>query len=120
MVSPALDPNSTTVEIWVQAKNPQGRLKPGTSVQLTMVAQTIPNALMIPAAALLTGKDGDTSVMQVSADTHAHQKSIKTGIEQGDEVQVTEGLQAGDQIVARGAYGLPDNSKVKAESPNDK
>jgi HlyD family secretion protein len=120
VVSPALDPNSTTVEIWVQAKNPQGRLKPGTSVQLSMVAQTIPNALMIPAAALLTGKDGDTSVMQVSADTHAHQKSIKTGIEQGDEVQVTEGLQAGDQIVARGAYGLPDNSKVKAESPNDK
>ena len=120
VVSPALDPNSTTVEIWVQAKNPQGRLKPGTSVQLSMVAQTIPNALMIPAAGLLTGKDGDTSVMQVSADTHAHQKSIKTGIEQGDEVQVTEGLQAGDQIVARGAYGLPDNSKVKAESPNDK
>jgi len=120
VVSPALDPNSTTVEIWVQAKSPQGRLKPGTSVQLSMVAQTIPNALMIPAAGLLTGKDGDTSVMQVSADTHAHQKSIKTGIGQGDEVQVTEGLQAGDQIVARGAYGLPDNSKVKAESPNDK
>ena len=120
VVSPALDPNSTTVEIWVQAKNPQGRLKPGTSVQLSMVAQTIPNALMIPAAGLLTGKDGDTSVMQVSADAHAHQKSIKTGIGQGDEVQVTEGLQAGDQIVARGAYGLPDNSKVKAESPNDK
>ena len=120
VVSPALDPNSTTVEIWVQAKNPQGRLKPGTSVQLSMVAQTIPNALMIPAAGLLTGKDGDTSVMQVSADTHAHQKSIKTGIGQGDEVQVTEGLQAGDQIVARGAYGLPDNSKVKAESPHDK
>ena len=120
VVSPALDPNSTTVEIWVQAKNPQGRLKPGTSVQLSMVAQTIPNALMIPAAGLLTGKDGDTSVMQVSADAHAHQKSIKTGIGQGDEVQVTEGLQAGDQIVARGAYGLPDSSKVKAESPNDK
>jgi HlyD family secretion protein len=120
VVSPALDPNSTTVEIWVQAKNPQGRLKPGTSVQLSMVAETIPNALMIPAAGLLTGKDGDTSVMQVSADAHAHQKSIKTGIGQGDEVQVTEGLQAGDQIVARGAYGLPDNSKVKAESPNDK
>jgi HlyD family secretion protein len=120
VISPALDPNSTTVEIWVQAKNLQGHLKPGTSVQLSMVAQTIPNALVIPAAGLLTGKDGSTSVMQVSADSHAHQKSIKIGIRQGDEVQVTEGLQAGDQIVAQGAYGLPDNSKIKAESPNDK
>src|SRR5664279_2396720 len=31
VVSPALDPNSTTVEVWVQAKNPKGRLRPGTS-----------------------------------------------------------------------------------------
>jgi len=120
LVSPALDPNSTTVEIWVQATNPNGRLKPGTSVQLSMVAQTIPDALVIPAVGLLTGQDGRTSVMQVSADSHAHQKNIKVGIRQGDEVQVTEGLQAGDQIVASGAYGLPDSSKIKAENSNDK
>src|SRR5713226_8555104 len=120
VISPALDPNSTTVEVWVQAKNPEGRLKPGTSVQLSMVAQTIPDALVIPAVGLLTGQDGRTSVMQVSADSHAHQKNIKVGIRQGDEVQVTEGLQAGDQIVASGAYGLPDSSKIKAENSNDK
>jgi len=41
VISPALDPNSTTVEVWVQAKNPQQRLKPGTSVELSMLAQTI-------------------------------------------------------------------------------
>ena len=35
---------------------------------------------------------------------------------QGDEVQVIEGLQAGDHIVASGAYGLPDNTNIKAES----
>jgi multidrug efflux pump subunit AcrA (membrane-fusion protein) len=85
-----------------------------------MVAQTIPDALVMPAVGLLTGQDGSTSVMQVSADAHAHQKNVKVGIRLGDEVQVTEGLQAGDQIVAKGAYGLPDNSKIKAESPNDK
>jgi len=120
VVSPALDPNSTTVEIWVQAKNHEGRLKPGTSVQLSMVAQTIPDALVIPTVGLLTGQDGSTSVMQVSADDHAHQKNIKAGLRLGDEVQVTEGLHAGDQIVARGAYGLPDNSKIKAESSDAK
>ncbi|MGA9812448.1 MAG: efflux RND transporter periplasmic adaptor subunit, partial [Terriglobales bacterium] len=83
VVSPALDPNSTTVEIWVQIKNPDQRLKPGTSVQLAMLAQTIPNALVIPAAALLTAQDGTTSVMQVSADDHAHQKNVGVGIRQG-------------------------------------
>jgi HlyD family secretion protein len=117
VVSPALDPNSTTVEIWVQAKNVEQRLKPGTSVRLSMLAQTIPNALVIPAAAVLTAQDGATSVMQVSADNRAHQKEIKVGVRQGDSAQVIEGLQAGDKIVASGAYGLPDNTKVKPESP---
>ena len=120
VVSPALDPNSTTVEVWVQAKNPGQRLKPGTSVQLSMLAQTVPNALIIPAASLLTAQDGSTSVMVVGADNRAHQKSVRAGIRQGDRVQIVEGLQAGDRLVASGAYGLPDNVKIKVENPDEK
>ena len=41
VVSPALDPNSTTVEIWFEARNPKHDLKPGTSVQLALTAQTV-------------------------------------------------------------------------------
>ena len=120
VVSPALDPNSTTVEVWVQAKNPAQRLKPGTSVQVSMVAQTIPDALVIPAAALLTGQDGTTSVMVVGADNRAHQKPVSVGVRQGDEVQITEGLQAGDHVVASGAYGLPDNTQVTVAAQTEK
>jgi len=119
VVSPALDPNSTTVEVWVQAKNPKQRLKPGTSVQVSMVAQTIPDALVIPAAALLTGQDGTTTVMVVGADNRAHQKPVSLGIRQGDQVQITEGLQAGDHVVASGAYGLPDNTQVTVAAQTD-
>ena len=35
IISPALDPDSTTVEVWFEAKNPKHALKPGTSVQLS-------------------------------------------------------------------------------------
>jgi len=120
VVSPALDPNSTTVEVWVQAKNPAQRLKPGTSVQVSMVAQTIPDALVIPAAALLTGQDGTTSVMVVGADNRAHQKPVSVGVRQGDQVQITEGLRAGDHVVASGAYGLPDNTQVTVAAQTEK
>ena len=123
VISPALDPNSTTVEVWVQAKNPEQRLKPGTSVQLSMLAQTIPDALVIPAASLLTAEDGSTSVMLVGSDNRAHQKPVKVGVRQGDQVQIVEGVQAGDRVVASGAYGLPDNTKIKVEDQkgqNDK
>ena len=115
IVSPALDPNSTTVEVWVQAKNPGQHLKPGTSVKLSMLAQRIPDALVIPAAGLLIGQDGSTSVMQVGADNHAHQKTVRVGIRQGEQIQITEGLKAGDKIVGSGAYGLPDNTAIKPE-----
>ncbi len=116
IISPALDPNSTTVEVWVQAKNPKQRLKPGTSVQVSMVAQTIPDALVIPSVSLLTGDDGATTVMVAGNDDRAHQKPVKVGIREGDQVQITEGLQAGDRVVASGAYGLPDNTRIKVET----
>jgi multidrug efflux pump subunit AcrA (membrane-fusion protein) len=104
----------------VQIKNTEQRLKPGTSVQISMLAQTIPDALVIPAASLLTAQDGTTSVMQVSGDDHAYQKNVRVGIRQGDSVQIIEGLQAADRVVASGAYGLPDKSKIKVESQNEK
>lgn len=117
VVSPALDPNSTTVEVWVQAKNPGSRAKPGSSVKISMLSQTIPDALVVPASAVLTGSDGATSLMIAGQDGRAHQKAVKVGIKQGDEQQILEGVQAGDKVITSGAYGLPDNTKIKVEAP---
>jgi multidrug efflux pump subunit AcrA (membrane-fusion protein) len=118
VISPALDPNSTTVEVWVQAKNPGERLKPGTSVQVSMLVRSVPDALTIPPVALLTAQDGTTSVMLVGSDSRAHQKNVKVGIRDQERVQVVEGLQAGDRVVASGAYGLPDNRKITNAQDN--
>src|SRR5215469_3335949 len=49
VVSPALDPNSTTVEVWVQAKNPNRQMKPGSSVHLMITSGTVRDALVVPA-----------------------------------------------------------------------
>jgi RND family efflux transporter MFP subunit len=117
VVSPALDPNSTTVEVWVQFKNPGGRLKAGGTARLSMVARTVPNALAIPAVALLTAEDGATTVMVAGSDGHAHQRPVKAGIREGDRVQIVDGLEPGDRVVASGAYGLPDNSKITSANP---
>ena len=116
VVSPALDPNSTTVEVWVQAKNPKGRLRPGTSVQISMLSRTIPNSVVVPAAAILTAPDGGNYVMLAGSDNRAHQKAVNTGVRQGDMVQILEGVAEGDRVVASGAYGLPDNTRIHAEA----
>jgi len=113
VVSPALDPSSTTVQVWVEAPNPGRQLRPGSTVDVKVVARTAENALVIPAAAVLTASDGTTSVMVVGKDNHAHQTSVQTGIREDGEVQITSGLRAGQEIVSEGAYGLPDGTKVQ-------
>lgn len=121
LVSPALDQNSTTVEIWAQAKNPKGKLRPGSSVTLSVVAENVPSALVIPTEALLKTAEGTTTVMVFGADGHAHQQNVQAGITDGDKVQITKGLNAKDRVITAGAYGLPDNAKVTlAEAAADK
>jgi HlyD family secretion protein len=113
VVSPALDPNSTTVQVWVEANNPGGRLKPGSTVPVNMVARTVKNALVVPTAAILTATDGTTSVMVIGSDDVAHQTNVKTGIREGDETEIVSGLRAGQRVVTTGAYSVPDGTKVQ-------
>ena len=113
VVSPALDPNSTTVQVWVQARNPGGQLKPGSPVTVTMVAKKVADALVVPGSALQTDPDSGPYVMVIDSNSVSHQTKVKTGIEQDGKVQITSGLKAGDLIVGQGAYGLPDGTKVK-------
>ena len=117
VVSPALDPNSTTVEVWVQAKNPKQELKPGTSVRLSLTAKAVPNALVVPAAAVQPGPDGTIVVMLLGTDNLAHQTPVHTGVKQDDDIQILDGVKTGDKVILSGAFGLPDKTKVKVEEP---
>ena len=119
IVSPALDPNSTTVEIWVEAKNPKGQFKAGASVNLTMVSKTAANAIVVPKSALLVDPKEGSSVMVVGSDSHAHQRKVQTGIQEGDRVEIVQGLKEGEVVVTMGAYGLPDNVKVSVQKQSE-
>jgi HlyD family secretion protein len=122
VVSPALDANSTTVEVWLEAKNPKRVLKPGSSVQLSITASTVKDALVVPASSVITAQDGTSAVMLAGTDGLAHQKAVKLGIRNGDDVQISDGVAEGDKVIASGAYGLPDKTKIKieaAENPSE-
>jgi HlyD family secretion protein len=116
VISPALDPNSTTVEVWVQATNKKHRLKPGTSVQVSMLAQTVDDAVAVPAASVLTAQDGATTVMLIGPDNRAHQTPVKVGIRDGDRIQIVDGVAPGSKVIVSGAYALPDKTKVTVEA----
>jgi HlyD family secretion protein len=113
VVSPTVDANSTTIEVWVQADNPDGNLHPGTSAHLSIAVARIPGALVVPADSVLISGDSKTSVMVVEKDSVAHRTEVKVGVCKGGMVQITDGIKAGDTVVATGAYGLPDGTPVR-------
>lgn len=106
LVSPALDPNSTTVEVWVQAANTGGKLKPGETVHAAIVSESVPKAIVVPAAALLTDSDGTTSAIVLDADNKPHKQRVKVGIRNADNVQIIDGLKGGERVITVGAFEL--------------
>ena len=118
LVSPALDPNSTTVEIWVQVANAKQQLRPGATAQISITAQTVHDALVVPSPALLNASGDQAQVMVIGSDGTAKSRDVKIGIKNSEDVQIVSGLKAGEQVVTEGAYGLKENTKVKVEKPS--
>lgn len=113
MISPALDPGSTTVEVWLKIDNQSGKLKVGTPVRVTITGRTVENAMKVPLPSILTADDGSKSVMIVDASGKAQQKKVVLGISDGGDIQVLSGLNASDQVITSGAYGLDPGTEVK-------
>lgn len=124
LVSPALDPNSTTVEVWVQAANPQGQLKAGSSVRVSIVSETVPDAIVVPVTALLTSSEGPTSVITLDSSNTPHKQNVKVGIRNDTDAQILEALKEGDRVVTVGAFELDKEdesvlakTKIQVEPP---
>jgi multidrug efflux pump subunit AcrA (membrane-fusion protein) len=120
VVSPATDPASTTVQVWVEAANPNGMMKPGASVHVTMVTGVLDKVTLVPAAAILPGEDGAPAVMTIAADSTAHLKKVEVGVRESDKVQILSGVSPGDQVISVGGLGLDDKAKVRIVKPGEK
>jgi multidrug efflux pump subunit AcrA (membrane-fusion protein) len=120
LISPALDPGSTTVEVWLRVENANGLLKAGTPVHATIQGRTLSNALTVPADAIQSSPDGSSKfVMVIAPDSTAHKKPVSLGIQNADTVQILSGLTASDMVISTGAYGLDENTKVKIGAATD-
>ena len=112
-ISPALDPGSTTVEVWLRLPNAEGRFRVGTAVHAVIHGKTVPDALQLPPAAIVPAEDGSTAVLVVAADGTAHKRPVTVGLRTPGQVQITGGISVEDTVITDGGYGLDDGAKVK-------
>ena len=118
LVSPALDPGSTTIEVWVEARKPDPALRPGMTVEISMTAKTAKDAIVVPTNAVFNSAEGGGSyVLVAGSDDKAHQKVVKVGIKNAEFTQVLSGINAGDPVITAGGYAVPDGTQIKTEKP---
>lgn len=117
LVSPALDPGSTTIEVWVEAAKPNPALKPGMTVGVTITAKTVKDAVVVPTPSVFKSPESGDFVMLAGSDSHAHLKTVQLGVRNSELTQILSGVAAGDSVIGAGGYGLPDGTQIKMEAP---
>jgi HlyD family secretion protein len=117
LISPALDPGSTTTEVWVETKKPSLFLKPGMTAGLEITAKTVNDAIAVPSSALFKNADGTSYLLVAGSDKKAHQKVVQLGVRNADLTQITAGINAGDLVIVSGGYALPDGTAIEIEKP---
>jgi RND family efflux transporter MFP subunit len=119
VVSPAVDPSTTTLEVWVQADNPGEKLKPGGAVRVSIRADLIKDTLLVPATALLNSDEGGEKVMIVDKTSRARDRKVTVGVREGNRVQILGGVVEGEKVITSGGLGLDDKAKVEVKSDED-
>ena len=121
LISPALDPGSTTVEVWLKVDNAAGRLRPGTAVHASLQGRTVAHALLVPTETVERSTEGPGKIVVIlAADGTAKKRAITPGIETKASTQILGGLQPGDTVITSGGYGLDEGTKVKIEGARSK
>lgn len=113
-ISPTVDPETGTFEVTVSIKDDSGRLKPGMFGRVRIVYDTRANTLMVPKNAVMS-EDGISSVFVIN-NKLAHRKTIQTGYENGNNIEVLEGISPADTVVTIGQSSLQDSSLVEVVS----
>jgi len=116
LISPALDPGSTTIEVWIEAIKPGTALKPGMNVSIEATAKSVKDAIVVPAGAVFKTPEGADYVMLTGSDGKAHQTTVKLGIRNKELAEVLSGVKENDSVITVGGYALPDKTKITIEA----
>ena len=105
-ISPALDPNTRTLQARVEAPNPGERLKKEMYVTAEVQAGVIASALFIPNASVLRDDQNMPYVYLQTGEREFARRVVTLGESQNGKTQILTGLQANDRVVGDGSLFL--------------
>jgi cobalt-zinc-cadmium efflux system membrane fusion protein len=105
-VAPSLDPTTRTLQARIEASNPGERLRKDMYVTAEVRAGVVPNALLVPDAAVLRDDQNMPYVYLETGTAQFARRMVSVGESQTGKTQILSGLQAGDKIVGDGSLFL--------------
>ena len=111
-----IDTATGTFKLRAVFDNAAATLYPNQFVNVKLIVNTIPNQTVIPSAAVQLGASGKY-VFVVGADNTASMRTVTTGVTDGDNVAITDGLKVGETVVTDGSDRLRDGTTVAIPDP---
>jgi len=105
-VSPAVDPNTRTLQARIEVDNAGEKLKNNMYCVATVTAGAIQNAISVPDAAILRDDENQPFVYVANGSNQFGRRQIEIGQSQGGQTQVLKGLAAGEKVVGDGSLFL--------------
>ncbi len=109
-ISPVVDPATGTIKVTLEVRS-GGKLRPGLFARAYLKTASKPAALVIPKAALSLESIGDT--VYVAEGGVARRREVTLGFQEGDTVEILDGLAEGERVVVVGQDGLSDGTPVQ-------
>jgi membrane fusion protein, multidrug efflux system len=113
-IEPVIDPSTRSLVVRARRDNPDGHLRPGAFADVSVVISETVDALAVPSVSVIP-ELGGKKVFVVEAGV-AQSRPIETGIRTDTMVQVTSGLEAGDQVIVGGVERVRAGDPVEVRS----
>jgi RND family efflux transporter MFP subunit len=110
-VAPTIEETRGTVAVRALLPNPEGTLKPGEFVRVTVVFPDRTDVVLVPQRAVLDEQGGAYVLVVDSQDTVEYRRVVPGVVHDGTQ-QIVEGLAAGERVIADGAQKARPGTKV--------
>jgi multidrug efflux system membrane fusion protein len=111
----AVDSQTGTLKVKGTFANADRRLWPGELVEVALELSVARHAVVVPSAAVQNGQQGQYVYLMKPDRTVAFQ-AVQTSIRNGDDIVITTGLKAGDEVVTDGQLGLIPGAKTQLKN----
>jgi len=105
-VSPALDPNTRTLQARIIVDNPGEKLKRDMYCTVTATAGSLANVIAVPNAAVLRDDDNRPFVYVASSANQFGRRDVEIGVDQNGQTQILKGISVGERVVGDGSLFL--------------